>query len=291
MRRRTCLGLIGALLLGSAAAGAPRAEFVGHFAWKVADDKFGGISGLELADDGTSFTVLSDRGRVFAGQFVRDEAGSVIGADIASSAALAEPTGNAVHDKGRDSEGLATLPDGGLAVSFELHDRVTLQASAGDPAKVFPVPHLERFEENSTIEALAIDQADTLWGLTEGEVDGAHAVVRLRDGNWLPELSLPAEGTWRPVGADFAPDGRLYVLERDFWPLVGFMSRILRFSPTETGLGPAEVLFDSRAGSFSNLEGLAVWRDASGSTRLTLVGDNNFLPFLLTDVVDMRVVE
>jgi hypothetical protein len=264
---------------------------VGHFAWNVEDSMFGGISGLELTADGTNFTALGDRGRVFVGQFVRDEAGAVIGADIASSDSLAGPRGEALHDDDRDSEGLASLPDGGLAVSFELNDRLALQPSAGDPAKVIPVPNLERFEENSTIEALAIDREDTLWALTEGEVDGAHAVVRLRNGNWLPELRLPAEGTWRPVGADFAADGRLYVLERDFWPLVGFMSRILRFSPTESGLGPAEVLFDSRAGSFSNLEGLAVWRDASGNTRLTLVGDNNFLPFLPTDVVDMRVVE
>jgi len=292
MRRRSGLGLTGALFcLASAALGAPRAEVLGRFDWQVADDAFGGVSGLELEVDGAGFVVLSDRGRVFTGRFARDADGVVTGADIDGSAMLAGAAGEALARRDRDSEGLAILPDGTLAVSFELNHRLTIQPAAGDPARVFPAFGLDGFNRNSALEALAVDAAGTLWTVTEGQVEGAHAVLRFQNGDWLPALSLPAEGNWRPVGADFAPDRRLYLLERDFWPLVGFMTRILRFAPTDAGLGPAEVLFESRAGGFGNLEGVAVWEDVQWETRLTLVSDNNFLPLLTTEVVELRIVE
>ncbi len=37
-----------------------------------------------------------------------------------------------------------------------------------------------------------------------------------------------------------------------------------------------ETLFDSTTGTYDNLEGLSVWRDAGGAIRLTMISDDNF---------------
>jgi hypothetical protein len=50
-----------------------------------------------------------------------------------------------------------------------------------------------------------------------------------------------------------------------------------------------ETLLESPAGTFSNLEGIAVWQDASGATRIILISDDNFLAVLGTEVVEFLV--
>ena len=43
------------------------------------------------------------------------------------------------------------------------------------------------------------------------------------------------------------------------------------------------------ASGIENMEGIAVWRDASGRTRLTLISDDNFTGLLRTLLLDFVV--
>lgn len=290
MRRRTGLGLILAwAILCAAAAAQPRAEVVGHFDWLAEDADFGGISSLELDRDGLGFFAASDRATVFSGRLERNADGAVTAAAITATAQLAGRDGRPI--RGRDSEGLARFPDGRLAVSFEQSHRVTFQPRPGAASVSFPARGLAGLGRNSGLEALAVDSTGTVWALSEGRQGGVHVVLRLAQGNWQRPLALPAQENWRPVGADFGPDGRLYLLERDFWPLLGFLTRIVRLDIGADGPGPREVLFQSRAGAYGNFEGLAVWQDHAGRIRLTLVADDNFLPFHATELLDLRIIE
>ncbi len=67
------------------------------------------------------------------------------------------------------------------------------------------------------------------------------------------------------------------------------MSRVRRIT-LAGGPGAAdEVLLQTEAGTHDNLEGLAVWQDAAGAIRLTMISDDNFLPTQRTEIVDYRV--
>jgi hypothetical protein len=119
-----------------------------------------------------------------------------------------------------------------------------------------------------------------------GAVDRPFPIYRLRAGVWDTALSLPRPDGFMPVSADFGPDGRLYVLLRQFHGLMGFSSKLIRTTVGEDALGPIEVLFESAVGLHDNLEGLSVWRDGAGHLRASMVADNNFLPFLSSSIVE-----
>ena len=71
------------------------------------------------------------------------------------------------------------------------------------------------------------------------------------------------DGDFLVVDADFGPDGKLYVLERDFgW--LGFRTRVRRFALGPDGLGDEVTLLETPFGELDNMEGISVWRDAAG---------------------------
>jgi hypothetical protein len=90
-----------------------------------------------------------------------------------------------------------------------------------------------------------------------------------------------------PTGADFGPDGRLYLLERGFAGF-GFSSRVRAFTLNATGtrILSEQTLFTSPVGKHDNLEGLSVWTDSQERIRLTMVSDDNFRFFQRTELVE-----
>jgi hypothetical protein len=146
-------------------------------------------------------------------------------------------------------------------------------------------------QTNSALEALAIGPDGTLYTLPErsGDLAKPFLIYRFKNGVWDHDLSLPRSGDFLPTGADFGPDGRLYILEREFHGLMGFASRLTRYAVGASGLGQGEVMFQSPTGSHDNLEGVAIWRDKAGHLRATMVADNNFLPFLSSGLIEYQL--
>jgi hypothetical protein len=257
------------------------------------DPRFGGFSGLEVGPDGARFFALTDRGSIASGRLERNSEGRITGIAETSLVRLLDPEGAPVSGGGADPEGLAIDDTGRLYVSFEARHRVWAFAAPDAPAEVIPQhPDFRRFQPNSGMEALAVDAAGRLYTLPErsGSEDRPFPVYRF-DGAWSEPFSIPRDGTWLPVGADFGPDGRLYLLERDFRGLFGFYARISRFDVGEAGTGPREVLWETQAVFQNNFEGIAAWRDPAGTTRLTLISDDNFTGVLTTEFADFRVLE
>lgn len=92
------------------------------------------------------------------------------------------------------------------------------------------------------------------------------------------------------MGADFGPDGRLYLLESGFNGL-GFRSLVRRFDVDEAGAHNETEFLRSGLGVHDNLERLAVWRDPQGRIRLTMISEDNFRFFQRTEIVEYVVVE
>ncbi len=78
------------------------------------------------------------------------------------------------------------------------------------------------------------------------------------------------------VGADFGPDGRLYVLERTFSAL-GFRTRVRRFDLLGERDAGETLLRRGNGPVRQPRRHFAVWRDAAARSRLTLVSDDNFV--------------
>lgn len=295
MRRRSQLGLAALAALGlalHASAGAPGAQaYVASYDWREADPAFGGMSAIEMNDDGTTFTAMSDRGTLFQGRITRGDTGEIRRITDVTIHPLHGQDGQLLTTAFDDTEGLAIAPDGTLFVSQEGPARVLRYDGPDAAATVLPIPReFAAMQKNASLEALAIAPDGALFTLPErsGEVTRPFPVFRFANHGWTQPFTIPRDGDYLPAGADFGPDGMLYILERNFQGITGFQSRVRRF--TETGEG-GETVLETYLGQHGNLEGLSVWRDATGAIRLTMVSDDNYRFFLRTTLVEYTIAD
>ncbi|WPY93768.1 esterase-like activity of phytase family protein [Limimaricola variabilis] len=279
--------LVLAALLTGGAPDQQRADYIGSHVWPTTEHHSGGFSAIET--DGTGFVALSDRARIFDGRFERDAEGRITGIEILHDDPLRSGSEGIMTGSLADSEGLAIGPDGRRWISFEARARVRSETGQDGP-ELLPRPQAFRdMQFNSALEALAIDEAGALYTIPErsGRLDRPFPVYRWKDGEWSVPFSLPRRGAYLVTGADFGPDGKLYLLERDFAG-VGFRSRVRRFAPDGTS---EEVLLETGLGVHDNLEGISVWRDDLGRIRLTMISDDNFRFFQRTEIVEYALDE
>jgi hypothetical protein len=297
MRRRSVLAVGAAALLlagpGVLAGADGSAMFAGQLTWRSDDPHLGGMSAIEIAPDGLAFTAISDRGYVTTGRLRRDSNGQLAGVEAVRMTPLKGQTATVLSKARADSEGLAIAPDGTAYISFEGIARVLRYERLDAQATNLPRPEaFKRMKRNSALEALAIDDRGWLYTLPErsGAADKPFPVWRFRNGAWDQPFTLPRIGSFLPVGADFGPDGMLYLLERDFQGVSGFSSRVRRFSVEADGrVSDGDILLQTGPGRHDNLEGLAVWRDAAGAIRLTMISDDNFRFFQRTEFVEYAI--
>lgn len=263
------------------------ARFLGSHAWQEDSPDFGGLSGIDLADDGSSFTAITDRGHLLRGRILRDGE-DITGVALDSMVEQTDTTGRPLPPDLRDSEGLALLPDGTLCISYEGLARI-LCTAPGDtaPRRIPDHPRFAALQINSGLEALAVDPLGRLYTLPErsGALDRPFPVWRWDGTSWDSPFAIPRSEGFLPVGADFGPDGRFYLLERSFNG-IGFRSRVRSFDVTGDRLSDARTLLDTIVLRHDNLEGIAVWRDDAGRIRLTMVSDDNFRRFQRSEIVD-----
>ncbi|WP_417207797.1 esterase-like activity of phytase family protein [Antarctobacter sp.] len=284
-----CLSL--GLLAGCTFGSGPKAEFMGRIDWPASMHRLGGFSGLEVTDDGTRFVALSDRSRIVTGQFIR-KGGRLVGVENAPAVRLRTERSRFLSRALNDAEGLALSASNVTYISFEGTHRVWAYKDYGT---AIPLPRPEAFSlmaGNAGFEALAIDAQDRLYTLPErsGQLTRPFPVWRYDGTDWAQVFTLPRRGGFLPVGADFGPDGRFYLLERGFSG-IAFRTRVRRFTLSDDRIVREEVLIETPAHRHGNLEGLSVWRDAAGALRLTMVSDDNFMSFQRSEFVEYRVTE
>ncbi len=269
---RSCL----ALILACQCCLAAELEFLGRKTLRMADPEFGGLSGLEVLDDGRTAIALSDRGAIFRLRLSSGE-------DRYDKVHVERLHFGFTH---LDPEGLAIDEAGQWYVSFENRGHVWKL-----PQTILPShPDFATMPGNRALEAIAISPSGDLLTLAEGRAHWLEPrpIYRYADGAWTIAEYLPRQGNFVPVGADFGPDGALYVLERHL-NLLGFRSRIRRLWIGTNR--PPETLLITAAQTHDNLEGLAVWANADGAIHLTMISDDNFRAFQRTEIVEYRLKE
>lgn len=264
------------------------AGFIGAYTLTDDDPRFGGFSAIEVTDDGAGFVAISDRALFVTGTFERT-GDQITGVTTDPLIQMTGPGGRDLTRPESDSEGLAIAPDGTIFVSFEWMHGIRRFDSVDAPgSELMTTPAFDGMQPNASLEALAISDDGALYTIPErsGAVNQPFPVYRLKDGVWDQPFTLPRRGSFLVVGADIGPDGRLYVLERDFVG-IGFRSRVRRF---DMAGGSEQVLLQTRTRQHDNLEGISVWQDDDG-LRITMISDDNLTNFQRTEVVEYRLTD
>jgi len=265
----------------------------------------GGVSAIDVAADGASALLISDRGGWVTVALSYDGGGDLAGAAVTARGRLIGPDGKALARKVRsDAEGLARLADGTLLVSFERDHRLLAYPPAAPPfsrpPRVLAAPAaLDDGPRNGGLEALAVLSDGRLLALAEqttaagfGADLGAAWLGTLDGGvNWQPLARRRSDG-FRPSGAATLPGGDVIVLERRFIPPAGLSARLVRV-PARTivpgatlagielaRLGPPDIA--------ENFEGIAA-RATPDGTHVYVVSDDNFSPLLRSVLLMLEV--
>lgn len=249
---------------------------------EFAPNGVGGLSALELNSDGTTFHVLADRGQILTGTLLRD-GDRISGYTVQSAAPIRDTAGRSVTGRNADSEGIAIRTDGRIFVSFERNHRIWAYDAANGAALVYtPAADFARLPNNQGLEALAIAPNGHLIAIPEANT----GPVPIYDygTEWQIAQTIPVPRGYHVTGADFGPDGLLYLLERRFTGL-SFSTRLTRVGPT----GEYQLILATPLGTHGNLEGLSVWRDQSGRLRATMVSDNNESIFTRSQLVEYAI--
>ncbi|WJY22688.1 esterase-like activity of phytase family protein [Fontisubflavum oceani] len=291
--RRASVALIRFIFLCLALVGSPAsAERLSALTWRDDAPELGGLSGLEISEDGSQLWVLSDRGFLITADVLR-LGGAISRLQITDVVPLLDTQGQrAGRRAARDSEGLVRTADGRIVISYEGRHRISEHGADGVELDRFPAPlETSRLADNGSFEGLAQGPDGTFYTLTEDGEDGPAPLYRLRAEGWDLSWQFPRSDGFAPVGLDMDDRGRLYVLERRFNGLSGFTTRLRRFEIGDSGLQAAQTLLEFGTSARVNFEGLGLWRDAAGGLVATLVSDDNFRALFRTRIEEYRLSE
>ncbi len=257
--------------------------------------RFGGLSGLHVSADGKRLLAISDTGRWVEARLRYDRAGRLIGLNHAHIGRLRRPDGGLLSWRERDSETLAMLSGGRLAVGFEGTPRIWIYPPSRSPFARRPtaiaVPEGLRFaSRNAGLEALAALAGGGLLALAEDMAApaphgyGAHAGWLRAKGRWTA-LAYDRVGVYRPTGAARLPTGTKHagdvvVIERALYLFAGFSIRVMLMPAHAIKAGarlrPNHLATLAPPLTVDNFEGVAARRGPKGETLIYLVSDDNF---------------
>ncbi|GLQ35365.1 hypothetical protein GCM10007939_16480 [Amylibacter marinus] len=249
--------------------------------------KFGGFSAIHVYENGQEFLALSDHGLFLRGVLERKD-GTLTGVIPQEQSPVRKIDGGAVSGNNSDSEGIAVAQNGDIFVSFEGFHRVRKYTDIdGNAAHISGHARFKSMQQNSSLEALAIDKNGVLYTMPErsGHEKRPFPIYRYQGGAWDIYGQVPRDHPFLMVGADIGPDGRFYVLERHFAGF-GFATQLRSFAMGQSGLRDERRHLRTRTGRHDNLEGISVWRDPQGNLRATMISDDNFRFFLASEIVE-----
>ena len=260
-------------------------EFIGGLVLQSKHEEFGGISGIRFVRD-ENFIAVTDKARVITGTLKRKDSKphAIKGEKITRIKASNGATITGANDK--DAEAIEVIGNQ-FFVGYERNDRILRLNLRGrklvaDGAYLIDfTPY--GFPNNKGPEALAYDQnSKKLFAFAEYALneEGNQRGFIISAGKVEREISVKHRDGFSLTDAHFLPNGDLLILERYYNPFAGAYMRIRRILKetlfSEKPLD-GEILIDVDGDyAIDNMEGLAVSFMQDGSTRLTLVSDDNF---------------
>lgn len=239
--------------------------------WHLTSDEsgFGGLSGIEVQENGDLLTVSDQGSFVLIGM----DNGTPNG--TGTMARMRGSDGNLLSGKrDTDAEGLVTR-NGVAFVSFERNHRILAFDSGGcganargvEVAKLPIEQDGKSVKENGGAEALSLNEAGELtFGYETGPANGAPIGTVRGDGNARFTADSNAPRGFAQVGRDEL-NGTLAELFRSYDPIRGNRN-VIRIGDISARL--------TRPMAVDNFEGIALQEMPDGTTRIWIVSDDNF---------------
>jgi len=261
------------------------------------DERFGGLSSLELTEDGSDLLAVSDRGFWFKADLVYTD-GHLSGLGNTVMASILGPDGKPYKGKAsNDAEALAGWEpgriDGKVIVGFESRARAGLYDLGKDGFQArfrdLKLPKdVAKGPPNKELEAIGRFTSGPLAGsivaiseLNKDENGDIRAWV-WGGGRKAFDFAIKQFEDYAITDLAILPDGDILTVERSFGASVlpGMAIRRIRTEDiVANGAVSPSLVFSGRMPFYriDNMEGIAVSR-LNGETRVTVVSDNNYRP-------------
>jgi hypothetical protein len=260
------------------------------------DERFGGLSSLELSRDGTKLLAVSDRGFWLKADLLYTD-GHLSGLDNAAMASILGPDGKPFKGKVRnDAEALAGWEpgkiDGKVIVGFESRSRAG-QFDLGKNGfkarfKDLKLPkEVAKGPPNKELESIGRFATGPLAGsilaISELNLDATGDIrAFVWGGKKAFDFSIKQFEDYAITDLAILPDGDIITVERSFssTSLPGMAVRRIRTEDIVADGAVSPILIFSGRMPFyriDNMEGIAV-SELNGETRITIVSDNNYRP-------------
>lgn len=268
-------------------------EFVGGLEIRSPHKAVGGLSGIVMTGaPGSGFLAVTDDGLALQARILREDAGRPIGLADGRAAPLRDRRGKPFRGKlDADTEALDVLGDR-VVISVEgrpriLEGRLEADGFPGPLTELRLPPAAAALKGGKGLETVVFGRPGGRFAgavLTIGE-DAPRSAKSRDNPGWL--IGGPTSGAFQVVNdgpysitdAKFGPGDDLFILERAFSWREGVRCRIRRIAAADLKPGArvdGEVLLEANlAHQIDNMEGLALWTDGEGRTRLSLLSDDN----------------
>lgn len=277
-------------------------EFIGGLELTSTSDNFGGLSGLRLGKDGQTLFAVTDQGHFLKADIKRNEDGSLSGLENADLSRLRDRKGERIKGKkNADAEALE-ISGSQFLVGFERNHRIDFfnlaksKLRADERTKPLSFRQFD-FPNNKGPEAVALSPVtNELFVFAEYALDeNDHHRGFIVDGKTMQPISVSLTVGYSLTDAHFLENGDLLMLERFYTPFTGQAMRIRKFERTSlkaNALLEGEIIMQATSQmEIDNMEGLALSKMADGSTRVTMISDDNFSRNQRTVLLEFKLLD
>lgn len=276
-------------------------EFLGGLELSSEDKGFGGISGFRMLND-DAFLAISDKGKWFSGKIIREGFQPTGLADIRTGRMRSTDGQKMKGKRDADAEGLERDGDDFL-VSFERNNRALRFGFSGNHLRATSAQAVFQLndvglENNKGPEGIALIPRGAYKGTVLAFPEHAFnergdlRVFMFSNGT-RREFSLVASSGFSLTDATFMPNGDLLVLERRYSFFGGPGMRIRKFDLEEIQPGAVlagSIMLTANADyEIDNMEGISATPLPDGSTRITVISDDNFSSDQKTLLLEFRL--
>lgn len=261
--------------------------FLGGLELTSKDKNFGGLSGLRLTNDGKTFFAVSDQGHFLKANIIRDPEGNTSALVNSEYSRLRNRKGKKLKGKkNADAESLK-ISGSQFLIGFERNHRIDFfnlkngRLRADERAEPIGLKRFN-FANNNGPEAIALSpltQEIFVFAEYAPNENDHHQEFIIKDEKIEP-IAVTLTAGFSLTNAHFLANGDLLILERFYTPITGQAMRIRKFASTElkaNAVISGEIIMQATSQmEIDNMEGLAITKVQDGSTRLTLISDDNF---------------
>jgi hypothetical protein len=252
--------------------------------------KFGGLSGLIMADECTSLRAVSDAGRWLTANVTYSK-NTLSGLTTASLMPILDDKGKPPPSKRwGDAEAIAAGPNGKTIVGFESRTRVGAYDLAGKGLtarfqNLNPPKDIVRGQHNGELESVGYFRSGALKGyyiaVAESHSDSqGNTKAWAWNGKRSIAFSIKQLESYNITDIALLPSGDILVLQRSYSAVTLPGMAVTRFPASAIKQGKTvepETLLEVRAPFYAidNMEGLAVC-ERNGELRINILSDDNF---------------